>query len=236
MRSFLPNLLTLCNLFCGCLALVFILSERPFPALFCLGLALIFDLLDGLIARALMQANELGKQLDSLADVVSFGVVPGAMYYQLLGHLQISENLPFIAFAGFLFPLFGALRLARFNIEHLQKTHFTGLPIPSAALFVAGLYLIAHSTSCTQCASMFINPYVVLFSLLLLCWLMVSNLPHFSFKMKKISWQGHQVQWIYLFLVLVCVLFLREASVSLAIVLYIFCSLVYYSFAPNTRV
>ncbi|NND31286.1 MAG: CDP-diacylglycerol--serine O-phosphatidyltransferase [Saprospiraceae bacterium] len=233
MIPMLPNVLTLLNLFCGCLGIVFAFTDRPIFAIGSVGLCLLFDFLDGLMARALNQQHPLGADLDSLADVVSFGVLPGVMYFQMLSGLSISESLPLLIYTGFIFTLFGAYRLARFNVVQRDSGHFTGLPIPSAAIFVSGLYLIDHSGNCESCSSAFINPPVLLLSIMLLSFLMVSSLPHFSFKIKKLSWKGLEIQWIYLVLVVVLAVLLREVAVSLAIVLYIFLSLAYFSFRPN---
>lgn len=228
----LPNILTLLNLFSGCLGIVFVFSSQPFAAIFCVGLSLIFDFMDGMVARVLKQNHPLGGDLDSLADVVSFGVLPGMMYYQMLSGLEWSSKFPWLVFSGFIFTLFGAYRLARFNVMHSSQSHFSGLPIPSAAIFVSGLYLVAHSQSCMNCASLFINPYVLLLSIIFLSYLMVSSLPHFSFKMKNFTWKGQEIQWIYLMLVIVLVAVAREVAVSLAVAFYVFLSLVYFSLRP----
>jgi CDP-diacylglycerol---serine O-phosphatidyltransferase len=233
MLPMLPNMLTLLNLLSGCLGIVFVFTGEPYNAIFCVGLSLAFDFLDGLMARVLRQNHPLGGDLDSLADIVSFGVLPGIMYWQMLSGLDWSNQLPWIVFSGFLFTLTGAYRLARFNVMHSTQTHFSGLPIPSSAIFVTGLYWVAHSPSCADCASAFINPWVLLISILFLSYLMVSRLPHFSFKMKKLGWKGKEIQWIYLGLVLIMVIFLREVAVSLAVVLYVFLSLVYFSIRPH---
>ncbi|MBK8502042.1 MAG: CDP-diacylglycerol--serine O-phosphatidyltransferase [Saprospiraceae bacterium] len=228
-----PNILTLLNLFSGCLGIVFAFTDQASQAIFCVGLSLLFDFLDGMIARILKQSHPLGGDLDSLADVVSFGVLPGGMYYHMLSGLAFSVSWNWIVFAGFIFTLFGAYRLARFNVMQGAQSHFSGLPIPSAAIFVTGLYWIDHSTACESCASAFINIYVILLSISFLSYLMVSSLPHFSFKMKKLGWKGQEIQWIDLMLVILLLLFLREVAISFAVVLYIFLSLVYFSLRPN---
>jgi CDP-diacylglycerol--serine O-phosphatidyltransferase len=188
--------------------------------------------MDGMVARVLKQNHPLGGDLDSLADVVSFGVLPGMMYHQMLSGLEWSSKFSWLIFSGFIFTLFGAYRLARFNVMHSNQSHFSGLPIPSAAIFVSGLYLVAHSESCKSCASLFINPYVLLLSIVFLSYLMVSSLPHFSFKMKKLTWKGQEIQWIYLLVVIALITLLREVAVSLAVAFYVFLSLVYFSLRP----
>jgi CDP-diacylglycerol--serine O-phosphatidyltransferase len=152
----------------------------------------------------------------------------------MLAGLPVSLSWNWIVFTGFIFTLFGAYRLARFNVMQGTQSHFSGLPIPSGAIFVTGLYWIEHSTACESCASAFINIYVILLRIGLLSYLMVSGLPHFSFKMKKLSWKGQEIQWIYLMLVIVLLIFLKEVAISFAVVLYIFLSLVYFSILPNS--
>jgi len=227
MRS-LPNILTLLNLYAGCLGIYFVYAERPSAALFALGASLIFDFFDGMAARLLNKSGPLGVELDSLADVVSFGVLPSAMLFTLLrglGSLQVGwpSFLPYLAFA---LTLFGAYRLAKFNIDQREADHFFGLPVPSAAIFFAGLYWLAHSSDCSSCATTFINPYVMMISLVFICYLMISDLPHFNLKMKELKWKGQEIRWIFMIMVVLLAFFLKQAAVPFAIVLYIFLSLV----------
>ena len=229
----IPNILTLLNLFSGCIGLVYVFTEQFYGAILCVGFSLLFDFMDGLMARLLKQQHPYGGDLDSLADVVSFGVLPGAMYYSVISGLPLVEPIPWMVFVGFIFTLFGAYRLARFNVMHGSEAHFSGLPIPSAAIFVTGLYWIDHSPGCESCASAFINPYVIFGSIFFLSYLMVSSLPHFSFKVKGMGWRGQEIQWIYVILVLCLILLVKEVAVSLSIVLYVFMSLIYFSFTSK---
>lgn len=229
MVRFLPNLLTLLNLMSGCAAVIAVLDGQDFIAVICVGLSLFFDFLDGLAARALQHFDPIGVQLDSLADVVSFGVVPGIMYYAMF--VQVID-IPLLHYSGFLFTLFGAYRLARFNVQKSGGPDFNGLPIPAAAIFVAGLYLLDSDIDCAECNRIFINPYFISISLILLCMLMVSVVPHFSFKVKSYGWKGNEIRWIYLLLVAGGILVLGKITVMLSIVLYIFLSLVYFSSKP----
>ena len=138
-----PNILTLFNLFSGCLGIVYAFTDQPYAAIFCVGLSLLFDFLDGLTARILRQQHPLGGDLDSLADVVSFGVLPGVFYYHLLSGLSVIDSNPWLVMSGFIFTLFGAYRLARFNVMHGAESHFSGLPIPSAAIFSCAAAILA---------------------------------------------------------------------------------------------
>jgi len=149
--KFTPNLLTLGNLFMGLMALVFTAREQMVFAVMCVAVALVLDFLDGFAARLLNAQGELGKQLDSLADVVTFGVVPGFMLFQMI---IITQGYYFVEVASWpsmiylnagiagLVPMAGALRLARYNIDAGHKDHFLGMPIPAASMFVLGIPVI----------------------------------------------------------------------------------------------
>ncbi len=159
----IPNFLTLCNLLCGCIALVFAFEGNLIWSAYMVGMACVFDFLDGLVARALNVHSEIGKQLDSLADMVSFGVVPGVMMFQMINcsliYQIVSPNQlgfppnfeewsakllsydykPFIAF---LIPIFSAIRLAKFNLDMRQTDSFIGLPTPANSIFISSLPLV----------------------------------------------------------------------------------------------
>lgn len=155
----IPNLITLLNLFSGCVAIVFALDGNLVWCAYMVGIACIFDLLDGLMARALKVSSELGKQLDSMADVVSFGVVPGVLLYKMIICTQLfvafnknpmnflneqnelAMNINFLAMTGFLVTVFSAIRLANFNIDTRQQYSFIGLPTPASAILIASLPL-----------------------------------------------------------------------------------------------
>lgn len=166
----IPNVLTLCNLLSGCIALVFALEGKLHWTACMVGICCVFDFLDGLIARALKVHSETGKQLDSLADMVSFGMVPGAIMYKLILYSQMAESVhetlrnpfqlfsdpetlfrPFfsdefqvnpIAFIAFLIPVFSGIRLAKFNLDASQSDSFTGMPTPANTIFIASLPLV----------------------------------------------------------------------------------------------
>ena len=148
-RKTLPNLFTLTNLFCGCLGIILTLNQEMVWASYLVGVALVCDFLDGFVARAIKGQSELGKQLDSLADMVTFGALPGIMLFQFItiAHFEYFDAFrerQFIpeACLGLMIPLFAALRLAKFNIDEGQKRHFLGLPTPAVAMMVAALPII----------------------------------------------------------------------------------------------
>lgn len=152
LKYIVPNTLTLANLLCGCMGIVYAFSEHMLRASLCVGIALLADFLDGFTARLLNARSELGKQLDSLADMVTFGVLPGIMLFQMIsiGFGEYFTEIPerdhlFAASLGFLIPLFAALRLGKFNIDEKQGDHFLGLPTPAVALLIASFPLMLES-------------------------------------------------------------------------------------------
>ena len=132
----LPNFLTCCNLLCGCFGIVFLLEDRGIPAAYFVWASCVFDFLDGFVARALKVSSPIGKELDSLADVISFGLLPALVMYKLIGAHTTIEWLPFIAFFT---AAFSALRLAIFNVDETQTDSFRGLNTPANTLFITAL-------------------------------------------------------------------------------------------------
>ncbi len=224
MKQSIPNILTLTNAFAGCVALVFIFQQDWTNALIWLTIGFIADFLDGGVARALGVSSELGKELDSLADMISFGVVPGAIMYQLLQkHLIAAHWNEYLAFSGFLIAVFACLRLARFNLDTRQTDSFIGLPTPACTFFVIGLLLIDWQQLIG--VKLVAQPFVLLGLCLLLSWLMVSSIPLFSLKFKHFRWQGNQIRFLFLGLSIILILGVKTAALVPIIGLYILMSL-----------
>lgn len=178
----LPNLFTLANLLCGCLAIHAVFHEDQKFLLIFFGLSLLFDLLDGLVARALNQSSPIGAQLDSLADMVSFGVLPGVLLFHLI-ELQSGIDGIFPAALGFVFTAAAALRLAKFNIDDRQTKDFMGLNTPAATIAVVGLYINSSFSNCSEFAVLgSSNLVMIMISGLLLSVLLLVDLPMMSFK------------------------------------------------------
>jgi len=247
----LPNLLTLANLFCGCIAIGFILSaqnfttsfnideyievpgiEQPYWGSVFIFLAAVFDMLDGWVARALRVFSPLGKDLDSLADLVSFGVAPSMILFKLLwgGYMMRPEamdvSMIFMA-PAFLLACFAALRLARFNISPNEKQPvFSGLPVPAVGIFVASFPLIVWQNPLGIAMNLY-NVWFLYLLIAVLCWLMVSKLRFFKFIPGSFSFA---TLWPQLVIIVVCVAsfpFLKSASIALAFVVYLLLSFVY---------
>lgn len=250
----LPNLLTLGNLFCGCIAIAYILTAQPYTSMSLEGgmptwnwvygaeqiylgsifiaIAAICDLLDGFVARALNVFSPIGKDLDSLADVVSFGVAPSMIFYKFLWDALMSEkNAMDVSMLGmapaFLIACFGALRLARFNISGGgHKGFFTGMPIPAVGIFVASLPLLAWYNP-WGLGNFLHNKWVIYAVIGLLCWFMVSRISFI--KLMPAKW-NIATAWPQLVLIVVSAIsipFLHAAVVPFAFVLYIILSLIH---------
>jgi CDP-diacylglycerol--serine O-phosphatidyltransferase len=188
MKKHIPNFITSLNLFSGCVA-AYLAFKGNYPGAFIAILfASAFDFLDGFAARLLKAYSPMGKELDSLADMVSFGLAPGAIVFSLLSETGINVLLPFL---GFLIPVFSGLRLAKFNIDDRQTTSFIGLPVPANAIFWAGL---------VYSFSPFLLDTVWLLIILIgvFSYLLISEIPMFSLKFRNVSWTDNQTQYIFL--------------------------------------
>lgn len=228
----LPNAFTLANLFCGCCALLYIFYWQPeIAALFTIG-SFIFDYLDGMTARALRVSSPLGKELDSLADIVSFGVVPGAMLYRLLsGGVSIAAAsgnslVDIYALPAFALSAFSALRLAKFNIDTRQANYFIGLSTPACTVFVLGLTLTAYH-DLFGLKEMIENKWFLYGLTALLSWLLVSEIPMFGMKIKRFDLKSNLTNLAFLGLFGLLIFLLNALALSAIIVCYIILSVIF---------
>lgn len=219
LKQHIPNTITCCNLLSGCLSILFSFTERPVLASVMIFAAGLFDFLDGFSARLLKAHSPIGGDLDSLSDVVSFGVAPGFIMYQLL------QGSP-LAYGALLLPVFAAVRLAKFNVDDRQTTSFIGLPTPPMAIFMASLPLAFWQLGLL--GQPVLHPYLGLGIVLLFSFMMVCNRPFFSFKMKKASWKGNEVKWIFLILAVVGFAVFRLVALPFILLLYVLLSVLFY--------
>lgn len=227
MRKQIPNILTLANLFSGCIAIVMAFQGNFTAVALWVGAAALFDFLDGMAARLLNAYSPIGKELDSLADVVSFGVAPAAAVFVLLswGYSLIPVYgappylwLPYVAF---LIPVFSAYRLAKFNIDEEQVSSFIGLPTPANGLFwISYCYGMTHMVVENK---FFL--YLTLALIILMSLLMVSKIPMFSLKIKKIAFKGNEKQILLIVLMILLVAFMGISGIFWGIGAYILLSL-----------
>ena len=224
MKRHLPNAVTCLNLLCGCLALTNIFAGRLEMGAWFVAAAAAADFADGLLARALRVSSAIGKDLDSLADMVSFGVVPGAIFFQLLTRGVGPGGLPeWVPYLGFLVSIFSALRLAKFNNDTRQTTSFIGLPTPACTLVVAALPLILAYDQ-FGLASIILHPALLLGLTVLLSGLLVAELPLFALKFKNLRWADNRRRFMFLLLTAGLLLVLRAAAVPLVVLLYVLLS------------
>jgi CDP-diacylglycerol--serine O-phosphatidyltransferase len=262
----IPNLFTLGNLLCGCLAIVFAFEGNLIWSAYLVGIAAMLDFFDGFLARLLKQHSPIGKELDSLADMVSFGVVPGIVMFKLI-HLAIMhssahgmgwvnqgsffERNPPLALAALMIPLFSALRLAKFNIDTRQSDSFIGVPTPANSILICSFPLILNvnaenywayaSKSFTVfsngphteimgsgdiCATIFLNPWVLISITVIMSLLLISEIPLFALKFKNFDWKGNEIRFIFLGLAAVMIALLHYIAIPLVIVMYVLLSVI----------
>lgn len=228
----IPNFITSLNLLSGSIAITQIVAGNNEIAFGLIILAMIFDFLDGFSARLLKAYSEIGKQLDSLADLISFGLAPSYMMFKLLTEKTIclnsacfiAEIIPYIAF---LVVIFSALRLAKFNIDDRQSTSFIGLPTPANALLISSWCFIPES-------SIFATPIALIVLIILSSYLLVSELPMFSFKVKEISFSKLLPQIILIVTSVLFIAIFRDIYAGAAIILfYIFISFMLWVFSAK---
>lgn len=223
-KNNLANFLTLGNLFCGLLAIIQVFNNNMVNASYLVFLGAAFDFADGLVARALNAQSSIGKDLDSLADMVTFGVVPGFAMYKILGIYATGSYIPNIAL---LIPLFSAWRLAKFNNDSRQSVDFIGLPTPANAIFFMALpFLLINDT--TGFAKYIITQQNLIALILCFCFLMVSEIRLFSLKIKKFSFSENLYPVILIVAANVLFFTIFYASIPIVIIMYILLSLIKY--------
>ena len=218
MKKHIPNTITLLNQFSGIVACIFAYNSRFDLALLFVLIGATLDFMDGAMARLLRVSSPLGKELDSLADVITFGLVPGMIAFRLLGPLvEVWEYMPYL---GFLITLFSTYRLGKFNIDERQTTSFIGLATPANAIFWLGL---AYGYQSLLSA---VSPWFVLVAVVVSSYLLVCELPMFSFKFHNFGWVENRIRYIFILgAIVLAVVFFRQ-SLPLIILWYILLSVV----------
>ncbi len=224
LKKNVPNAITLLNLVFGCCALVSILNGSFVTGFWFILAAVAADYADGLVARLLGVHSELGKELDSIADTVSFGVVPGAIYYQLL-LLALgqggAQSVVAAAVPGFVVAAFSGLRLAKFNLDTRQTDGFIGLPTPSSTMFTTGLMLIYALDSYGAGAWVVASPWVLYSLIALQSYLLVAEIPMFALKFKSLGWAGNEIKFIFGAIAVLLLALTQEVAFSAVVVLYV---------------
>jgi CDP-diacylglycerol---serine O-phosphatidyltransferase len=242
-KKHIPNFLTCCNLLCGCVGIAIAANvdlsiNNLSYASYLIFAACIFDFLDGFVARLLHVQSPIGKELDSLADVVTFGVLPSFIILNLSvnfhngGNLELFDNyekvrimIGFILLGcPFLIAIFSALRLAKFNIDTRQSESFIGVPTPANAILIASLPLILYQYPSSS--DFILNSYFLIPLSLIMSYLLVAELPLFALKFKNFKWAGNEIRFIFLGLSIVLLAILKWLGIPIIIFLYIILSVV----------
>jgi len=214
----IPNFLTCCNLLCGCLGIVFCLEGRPTPAAYFVWVGATFDFFDGFAARMLKVSSPIGKELDSLADVVTFGLLPSLVMYKMI---DASTEIFWLPYAAFFMAACSALRLAIFNVDETQHDSFKGLNTPANTLFITSLPLVAD-----RVGSWLYQDWVLLLITVMFSLLLVSRIEIFAFKFKDFTWKNNKIRFAFIGVSLVLLVLLGKLALPLIILLYITFSLV----------
>ncbi|MEW4925248.1 CDP-alcohol phosphatidyltransferase family protein [Algibacter sp. 2305UL17-15] len=241
MKRYIPNALTLLNLFCGSIAVIFAVNDNFIAAALFVFLGIFFDFFDGFAARKFNVQGELGLQLDSLADVVTSGLVPGIVMFKLIGLTQIAwvDNLQehrgfdsllgiaggsLLPFLGLAITLGSAFRLAKFNIDTEQQSFFKGLPTPANTLLIISLPLILEFQNNDVINAIILNKWFLIGLTAFSCWILNSNVKLFALKFKDYSFKPNATRYIFIILCLVLLIVLHFAAIPIIILLYILMS------------
>jgi len=231
-KKHIPNAITLFNLASGLLAIIAIFKGYYDEAFLFVCLGIFFDFWDGFFARKFKVSGELGLQLDSLADVVTSGVVPGLMIFKLLQDIQEDDTsiyyltedfyyMGFVPYLGFIITLASAYRLAKFNIDTRQTDSFIGLPTPANALFIMSIPMIQFAGTHEWLVNTLFNPFVLLAIILLSAYMLNAEIPLFSLKIKNFSWEKNKMQVLFLTIAASLLLILGFTALPIIILLYV---------------
>lgn len=245
----IPNTITCGNLLCGCLAIIKIFEGDLVWAAYLVGIAAVLDFFDGFAARLLKVSSPIGKDLDSLADLVTFGVVPGMMMMHLIQYYceieqiksreySVNEAIDFsysgFAYLGLLIPIFSAIRLAKFNNDIRQSESFIGLPTPANAILICSIpfFINISNRSVLEFFKDYyldrdiLNTYILIVLTIILCFLLIAELPLFALKFKHFKFKGNEIKYVFLGFSLLLLIFLKLIAIPLIIISYVLFSVV----------
>lgn len=227
MKKHIPNFITCLNLFSGCVGILMLLQGDYTLAFYCVIASGLFDFLDGFSARLLQVNTVIGKDLDSLADVISFGLQPGVLMYVMLKNVVGHE---YIAYLGFVITIFSALRLAKFNVDERQSSDFIGVNTPMNTFFIFSLPFIAEKYD-----NIVYNPYVLLIITIVSSLLLVSELRLFSMKLTTLAWKENKFKYIFLILSILLIVFMQLTAIPIIYILYLLFSYFHFSSEAKSR-
>ncbi|MBP3779346.1 MAG: CDP-diacylglycerol--serine O-phosphatidyltransferase [Prevotella sp.] len=219
-KKHIPNTITCCNLISGCIATYWAFCGNYEMALLFIIIGAVFDFFDGMSARLLGVSSPIGKELDSLADDITFGFAPSAIIFSYLCTFHI--HLFFVPFLAFVMAAFSALRLAKFNLDERQALGFIGLPTPANALFWGALIVGASDWISTLPYA----PYLILLGTFISCYLLIAEIPMFALKFKHWGWKGNEIKYIFILSCIPLLLLLRVSGIAIIIAWYILLSII----------
>lgn len=219
----IPNSITCCNLLSGCISIVLLCNGFVIASGIMIFIAAVFDFFDGFAARLLKAYSPLGAQLDSLCDVVSFGVAPSFIMYYYLNQVVTMEvgGINVAPFAAFFLAVFAALRLAKFNIDDRQTTSFIGLPTPAMGIFVASLPFTLRHESLSFMGNLMTNPFFLFAIVVIFSFLMVSEIPFFSLKVKSLKFKENKHLYLVALFAIIKVAIFGLAAIPFVMLFYI---------------
>jgi CDP-diacylglycerol--serine O-phosphatidyltransferase len=236
----LANLFTLTNLFFGFIGIINVIEGQLETGCYLLFGAALFDLLDGFVARMTKTTSKIGEQLDSLSDMVSFGILPAMIMISMMLKTHVEwvyivtvTDIPVISLIPFIVAAGAALRLAKFNLEGSKSDHFSGLPTPAMAIFVASLPLIVQNdlfifgNQTFYIGDIILNPFVLIGLSITLFWLMLSDLKIMSFKFRNFSWKENYLRYTLIIIFVVLLMLFSLLAIPLIIILYIILSIIF---------
>lgn len=221
----IPNIITCLNVVCGSLSIVFAFQEELHIAAYFIFGGAIFDFFDGFFARLLKSYSAIGKELDSLADVITFGVAPSAIVYIILRDLSECPCLN-IGYFAFIIAVFSALRLAKFNVDTRQSDSFIGLPTPANAIFFASIALLIKYFPENSIVLFIQNAYVIVTLVVIFSFLLISEIPIFSLKFKSFSIKNNEIRYAFIAISLILLILLQLIAIPIIILVYILISLI----------
>lgn len=222
----IPNTVTCCNLFCGCIASIMAFQARYEMAVTFIILGAVFDFFDGMLARLFGVSGPLGKELDSLADDITFGFAPSVIVFSLFKEVHYPDFLlpiaEYIPYTAFIMAAFSALRLGKFNIDTRQTTSFIGMPTPANALFWGSLVVGGHEFLISEA----FNALYLIILVCIMSYLLIAEIPMFSLKFKNLSWNNNKVSYIFLIVCIPLLIFFKISGLAAIILWYILLSLI----------
>lgn len=257
-KKHIPNALTCCNLLCGCLGILAALDARLDTAFYLVLIAAVFDFLDGFAARMLKVSSPIGKDLDSLADMVTFGVLPGFIMYKMIGTSYMPGSVPIVYVAasptqwwhntlcypgvllryiGLLIPIFSALRLAKFNNDTRQTDSFIGVNTPANTLLISSLgYILIRIQNPGRFFELLFNGYTLIGLTILMSLLLVSELPIFALKFKNFGWADNKIRYVFLIIAVILLILFQFFAFPFIIFLYILLSVINNAFNKEKKI